>query len=367
MAALKAAKGGDIITLAPGTYDGLSFDTLNFSPAVTITSADTAHPGKLMHFVMENVSGLTFRNVVFSAEAPTSPAYNIYNGQNITLDHVNVHGSLDGNPQNDPFGISFFDSNNITVSNSVFQQLSSGLGFTRSSNIVVSGNHIHDMESDALDFNQMSNLRVTGNVIHDIFPVPGDHPDNMQFMTAGTSVASHDITVSGNLMYKGAGAYAQGIFMGDEVGTLPFQNVTLSDNLIVGTGWSAIRPTHNIDLTIIGNTLITLAGDQITNILVQYSDRVTASNNSSADISFSNTTTNINESNDTSNVPAVSDTGAAAIQQWLASHAAVAAIYNGSLAVAPSKPRSQLAAALSAYSTFVQRFLAALYDSLFKR
>jgi hypothetical protein len=317
--ALSLAQGGDTILLEAGTYSGLHLSGLSFSSAVTITSADPAHQATLTNFNMSNVNGLTFRGLEMSAQAPSSPAYNIYTSQNITLDHVSVHGSLDGNPQNDVFGISFFDSKSITVTNSEFQQLSSGVGFTRSSNIVLSGNDIHDMRSDGVDLSQVDHVSITGNVIHDIFPEAGDHPDAIQFMTAGTTVASHDIDVSGNLIYRGAGAYTQGIFMNDEVGTLPVQTTTISDNTIVGTGWSGIRPIHNTGLIITGNQLVSLTGDQPTTLLVQFSDHVTASNNTGSSISFSDTTINLTESGD-NGAAATTANGGAAIQQWLATH-----------------------------------------------
>jgi hypothetical protein len=190
----------------------------------------------------------------------------------------------------------------------------------------------------------------------------------MQFATANSVIPSSDITISGNLIYRGNGQNTQGIFMGDELDNMPFQNVTITDNLIAGTASSALRPTHNIGVTITNNVLITFAGGDPTNLLVQNSDQITAANNtaSSLSITAANGNTNFTETNDIGDAPPVSDQGAAAIQQWLASHPAVAAIYNGSLSVAPIQPRSQLASAFAGYSAFVQGFLAALLDPLYR-
>jgi hypothetical protein len=147
----------------------------------------------------------------------------------------------------------------------------------------------------------------------------------MQFATSNSTVASHDVTISDNLIYRGAGQNAQGIFLGDEVGNLPFQNFTITGNTVVGTGASAIRATHDVGLTITGNNLVTLAGGDPTTLLVQNSDRVTSSGNlaSSISVTAANGNTNIIETNDVGNAAAaVIDRGAAVIQQWATMHPA---------------------------------------------
>jgi parallel beta-helix repeat protein len=317
-AALSAAQSGDTILLRAGTYSGLNLSNLSFSSAVTIASADPAHHAVLTNFDMTAVDGLIFSQVELFAQQPNFVGFNVYSSQNITYDRVSVHGTLDGNASNDPEGIRVYDSSHINLTNSEFQQLADGFSVTRSSDIVISGNTIHNMESDGLDFSQVANLKVMGNILYDFHPVAGDHPDAIQFMTVGTTVASHDITVSDNLIYRGAGDYAQGVFMSDEVETLPFQHVTISDNVIVGTGYSAIRPTHNTDLTISGNTLVSLAGDNNTYLLVQNSDHVVSANNKATSISI-DSSSNVSETADVLG-QVVSDSGAAVVELWLAAH-----------------------------------------------
>ena len=140
--------------------------------------------------------------------------------------------------------MNFFDSAYITFINSEIEQVAHGLSISRSDHIVVSGNNIHNVNSDTLDFVQVSNAVISGNALHDFFPTDGNHPDAMQFGTVNSVTPSHDITISDNLIYRGAGANAQGVFMGDELGNMPLQNVTITNNIVLGTGSSAIRQIH---------------------------------------------------------------------------------------------------------------------------
>jgi len=320
--ALKSAHGGDTILLQAGTYSGFSLYHQDFGTGVTITSADPTHQAVLTNFNMDTVQGLTFSRLDFQVLTPAWVGFNIYSSSHITFDRDHIHGPA-GAPNPDVFGISVFDSNNLAFTNNEVDQVAHGIGIARSDHIVVSGNNIHNVNSDALDFTQDSNLVVRGNVLHDFFPTEGNHPDAMQFGTANTTTPSHDVTISDNLIYRGAGQNTQGIFISDEVGNLAFQNFTITGNTVVGTGSSALRATHNSGLVISGNNLVTLAGGDPTTLLVQNSDHVTLANNTAASISLTsaNGNTNFTETNDFGHAAAVSDFGASVIQQWLSTHA----------------------------------------------
>jgi Ca2+-binding RTX toxin-like protein len=320
-ASLASAQGGDTILLQAGTYSGVALYHQDFGAGITISSADPTHQAVLTNFNMEAVQGVTFSHLDFQVLTPATVGFNIYSSSHINFDQDHVYGPA-GAPNPDASAISVFESAYLSFTNSEIEQVAHGLSVARSDNIVVSGNNIHNVNSDTLDFVQVSNVVIKGNALHDFNPTDGNHPDAMQFGTANSTVSSHDVTISDNLIYRGAGENTQGIFMGDEVGNLAFQNFTITGNTIVGTGASAIRATHNAGLAISGNDLITLAGGDPTTLLVQYSDHVTASDNTALGISVTaaNGNTNVVETNDIGNAAAVSDLGASVIQQWLASH-----------------------------------------------
>jgi hypothetical protein len=169
-----------------------------------------------------------------------------------------------------------------------------------------------------MDFAEISNAKIVDNVLKNFSPIAGDHPDAIQFWTQGTKTASQDVLISGNLIMRGEGGPAQAIFMGDEVGTLPFERVTVSNNLIVGTGLNALRIHGAKDLTLSNNELITFAGENKTAILIQVARGVTAKGNKAVSIGFDRVTGLTQDANST-NKP-VDDRGEGTLKAWGAAH-----------------------------------------------
>lgn len=320
-AALKTAKPGDTIKLPAGTYANLWFGDLSFAPPVTITSADAAHPAILNNFNIERCAGLTFQGLDFQVLVPAYVALNVYTSQAITFDRVHFYGPP-GPPDETAQALTFFSCANVAVTNCEIEQLAKGPTFTDTHGVTVLGNHIHHMMSDALDFAQVSDVKIAGNALGDFYPTNGAHADAIQFMTFGTTTPSRDIVISDNLIYRGGGTNTQGIFFGDELETMAAFNTTISNNVIVGTSTSAIRPTHNVGLVVTGNELVSLIGADPTNILVQNSDQMTVSGNSAAQISVlaKDGNSNIVLGANAANQPVTPAQADARVKAWLAGH-----------------------------------------------
>ena len=333
--ALKSAQSGDTILLAPGAYSGAVVSGLSFASGITITSADPAHQAVLTNFKVVGSTGLTFTNLEFFAQAPATFAFQVNNSSNIHFDHISMHGSLDGNASNDASGLQIMGSSKITVTNSEFQQLARAIGVSTTNDVTIGNNYVHDIRSDGFDFAQVSFVKVIDNVLKNFAPGTTDHPDAIQFWTQGTTAASHDILISGNLILRGDGNTVQGIFMGDEVGTMPLERVTIANNLIVGTGYNAIRLNGAKDLTLTNNELITYQGDYKTFLLIQKADGVVATGNKAIAIAFDNST-NVVQSGNISTA-SVADHGQAALDAWFALHPEDKAVLSG---VAPTPPPS---------------------------
>ncbi|WP_293904492.1 right-handed parallel beta-helix repeat-containing protein, partial [Phenylobacterium sp.] len=271
--ALKAAVAGDTIKLAGGTYNGLNVGNLSYGTGITITSADASKPAIITDFSLANMHGVTFSNVqmatvdhpdVIAADTGYF-AFKVSKGSSdISFDHVNFHGSVDGNAANDVMGLQIRDSSNISVTNSEFHDLARAMAVGQTDNIKIAGNNVHDLRSDGFDFAEVGHISITGNTFRNFTPTAGDHPDAIQFWTSGTTTASHDINISGNVIARGTGEYTQGIFLRDQVGTLHYEKVTISDNLIVGTGYSGIRVQGANGITISKNELVSFDGDNKT-------------------------------------------------------------------------------------------------------
>src|SRR5215469_8417113 len=203
-AALKAAHPGDVIQLASGTYSGIVAQNLHFETGVTVTAAAGAHP-VLTSLTVYGSSGLTFSNLEFYANpAGVQNPFLVRSGStDIHFDHLNVHGSLDNNPQDDVQGFLVRDSSNVSITNSEFQQLMTGFAHQDMLGVTVSGNNFHDIRMDAIRGGGSSFVTISGNSISNLYPETGDHSDAIQFWNLTASV--HDISVTDNLIQRGAG------------------------------------------------------------------------------------------------------------------------------------------------------------------
>lgn len=324
ISALKAAVGGDTIALAPGVYSGLMTKIpFVYQSTVTITSADPSNLAVITDFTLSGAKNLTFSKVELAtldhpdkiANDGSFWAFKIVKSSDIHFDQVKVHGSLDGNAANDVQGLLIRDSKNVSVTNSEFQQLERGLAIGTTDNVKVSGNNTFDLRSDGFNFSAVGHISVTNNTFRNFTPTATDHPDAIQFWTRGTTTPSHDILISGNLIMRGEGAGTQGIFLRDQIGTLPYERLTISDNLIVGTGYSGIRIIGAKDLTLSRNELVSFKGENKTFFLIQGADGVVATGNKAAQISFDKST-NVTQAGNVVTDP-VSDNGMAALRVWL--------------------------------------------------
>ena len=319
-AVVAQAHGGDTIRLTSGLYSGLAPKGWAFSPAVTITSADPSHPATLTNFEMHDVKGVTFRDVEMRATAPGYFVFQIFNSSDVHFDRVNVHGSLDGDPTNDAEGIRFSQASDISVTNSEFHELKRALAIGDSTKVTVAGNRAHDLQVTGLMFGGgTTHVSITGNAVWNIRPVTGDHPDAIQFLTAGSTAPATDIVISRNVVFRGSGKATQGIFLRDQVGSLPYERVTIGDNLIVGTGYNGILVMGAKDLTITDNRLISNPGDvNNTWMRVETAEGVKASGNTAQMISFVSSSRVVERANRQSKP--VADGGAAALRAWAAAH-----------------------------------------------
>jgi hypothetical protein len=325
IAAMNVAQGGDIILLAPGTYSNLGFKAPPaYSSAVTLTSADPANMAVITDFTLARMSNLTFSKVELATLSHPDKmipggsnywAFKILKSTDIHFSQVKFHGSLDGDSGNDVQGLQIRDSKNVSITNSEFQQLERALVVSQTYNVKITGNKSFDLRSDGFDFAEVGHVSIIGNTFRNFRAAVGDHPDAIQFWTTGTKTASHDIEIAGNVIARGDGGWTQGIFLRDQIGTLPYERVKIIDNLIVGTGYNGIRLQGVKDLTLTGNELVSFKGDNKTFLLIQGGDGVVATGNRAAQISFDKSV-NVSQNGNVI-TEAVSDGGVAALRAWL--------------------------------------------------
>jgi hypothetical protein len=301
-AALGKVVGGDTIALASGNYSSLSLSSKVFSAPVTITSLDGSAPAHIDRLSVNSVTNLTLSNLdigrALTATEATSVTMNqISNSKNIVVEGTKFHGSLDGNPQNDGLLLAVRGSDTVTIRGCEFTEGYRGAFFNRSTNLTVADNNVHLMRCDGFDLAAVQNVLIQGNHIGGFVPVAGDHPDAIQFWTTNETVGSSHIKISDNVIMPTMGAGNQGIFMSDEVGTLAYQDVTITNNLLYSNGgeWHGIYANHFIGATIGNNTVVSTTNDsmkywidivnsQNLDVIGNVTDRILTSN--STDIRF---------------------------------------------------------------------------------
>lgn len=311
--ALKTAHSGDVIQLQPGEYSAVTLKGLKLTD-VTIQSSDPSRPAVLTDLMVRDSSGLNFRNLEFAVD-PNKPLYSfqVYGSSHVTFEGLNVHGTLDGNPVGDKDGLMIRNSTDVSVTKSEFHELHNGINFLDSSKVVIEGNKFHDIQTDGIRGGGTSEMKVLNNSFTDFFPAAGDHPDAIQFWTTNTTVAAHDILISGNVVTRGSGEAIQGIFLRDQVGTLPYKNVEISNNVVIGGMYNGIDVQGGTNLKITDNLVAGLP-DQKSWIRVDDASGVLLQGNSSTAYIFNRVSDIANIENKT--IPVPTDGGSALLSQW---------------------------------------------------
>lgn len=319
-AALRTVQSGDTIKLAAGQYSDVVLYNIKIPGNVTITSADPAHQATINGLIVNASSGVTFKGLEFYVDpTKTDGTYQIFGSSNLKFDQINMHGSLDGNPKNDFAGLVFQDVKNVSVTNSEFQQLSFGVIHQNSDGITVSNNYFHDIRSDGVRGGGSSHVTITNNQFRDFYPNEADHPDAIQFWTTNAKSSATDIVIAGNIVMRGAGQPTQGIFFRDEQEIYPYKNVTISDNIMIGTSFNSITVNHAENVKIDDNTVVGLV-DQRAWISVGTSTNVSITNNAATEYQYANgANTGVTATNNTTILPAA-DGGKAALSTYLAEH-----------------------------------------------
>ncbi|MGH7017341.1 MAG: right-handed parallel beta-helix repeat-containing protein [Caulobacteraceae bacterium] len=348
--ALKSVRSGDVIALDPGTYSNVRINNFNFAGAVTITSADPSNPAVLTDLTLTDSSNLTFSNLQFDCAA--TPANSSGNGttipfqvaasSDITLADLTIEGSPTRTYQTQVSGLMVRGSTNVTVTGSQFEYLHDAFNQLDDDGLTITGNYFHDLADDAIRGGGSSNVTISGNIFtnqHQDAADP-DHPDAIQFWTANTTASASNITITDNLMVRGDGTAAQGIFFGNEL-SIPYENVTVEGNMIEGYGWNAISVDDAQTVAIENNILETdsrvpaappgvKAQLVVTWIATNKDTGVTETANQAGqflDAAWGAASTFTADSSNATIAP-VADDGAALITQWInasASNAAIAA------------------------------------------
>jgi hypothetical protein len=273
-AAIKNAKSGDVILLAPGTYSSITMTYVNPASNITIQSLDTNNKAVVGTVWLTNSSNVTLKD--FDVVRPTRPtdefavANRVLNSSNVTIDGVRFSGGT-GDPSDAlGFGLSIRGGTNNKLINSSIDHFVIGMEARGVNTMLVRGNNFHDNRRDHSNYSEMTNVIIDDNRFEGLYPINDEHPDAIQFMTMGRTYGSSNISITNNVVLQGGGRGTQGFYMQDEVGTMPFKNVTIDNNLIYLSGmYHGINLENTQGAKITNNTITSITDEKSTWIRVE--------------------------------------------------------------------------------------------------
>ncbi|MBA4233722.1 MAG: hypothetical protein C0465_24400 [Ralstonia sp.] len=285
LAAMKAAQAGDDIKIYPGSYSNIYLSGIVKSGNVTISSVDQNNPAVLYGLSVNSSSGFTFSGLEMVSRRDSS--FSINGSSNIKFEKVFLHGSLNGSSHDDFRGLSIRDSNNVSITNSKFAELTDAITHRDSRNVQISNNEFSVIRDNGVAGGGTSHLTITDNFFTNFQNVDWViHPDAIQVWTTNTKAGATDILISGNTFVRGAGSPIQGIWLRDETGSKPYERVTISDNTIVGASYHGIGIADvRSGLSVTGNTVIA-HNDQPSWLRVVNSDNAVVTGNIATDFVF---------------------------------------------------------------------------------
>jgi hypothetical protein len=250
---VQAAHPGDHVQLSSGTY-ALDLWYIVKTGEVVVEPAPGANV--TVTEINANASAfLTFRNLhVVMPSATAQYGVQAWTGaHNITLDGLTITGNSCATLAG--VGVHFRSLNagaNMKLINSTLSCLGSGVGLTSVDGVTIDHNTIHDVQTDGILGTGVSNSTVSNNTEYSFHTAGGGHPDFIQFaddVTDTPRFASKNVSIFGNLLYRGEGDLVQGIFVEDG------DTWNVHDNQIYGTMPNGISFARSTNVTITHNYL----------------------------------------------------------------------------------------------------------------
>jgi hypothetical protein len=265
--ALLTAKGGETIDLGPGLYDELTIKKGRFPTlrkGVVIRAADPANPPIFMKpLILRGFNNIIFRNIhwqLSDASLTHQPLVRIHGGSRISFENNVFQGirSADGHRG---YGILADDVAGLRIVGSRFTRLNRAIVVSRTKEFRAERNDIFDIGHDGFSLSDISGA-IVANRIEDFHPLPGYHPDGIQFH-ANKQAAARDVLIQDNLIVGAADRRIQGIFMRAGYASDPsqrYRNIRIIGNIVAGSMWNGITVGQADEVEISGNKVLHLPG-----------------------------------------------------------------------------------------------------------
>lgn len=251
--------GGTTIRLLPGTYPAATIKRDKGGAPIVITSADTKDPARIGGLNVRDSSGLTFTNVVFLGDSAAIQGrfpLQLLNSSNIRIENSRFSGPASGYDPKIIAAAMIRASNNIVITGCRFERFWHGLSMLEVKQMEVSRNEFSQMRTDGIRGGGVDQILIAENVLSGYEPAPGDHPDGIQLWSTNQKEPGRNIVIRDNLVARGTGAPTQGVFVRDTHAKLPFENVEIKGNLVIGSLYNGIAIDGVRGARIIANEVI---------------------------------------------------------------------------------------------------------------
>lgn len=254
LAALKGAKPGDVLALAPGDYRGVRLSGLT---GLTVTAADPKdRPRFIGGVIINKAAGLCLSGVNFELgpiEVASASIVTVSGGEDIVVTDCDFLGYERGDGARFGRGLVASGVKGLRIVGNRFSRVFRGVVVAGTSGPVIEDNDMFDLGSDGINLGQVTRALVMGNQIAGFKPVAGNHPDAIQIMTTATGGPSQDVTIRSNLI---VGQGAQGIFIKAENKAVRHRSIKIQGNVVVDAGYHAITAGQADEVLIADNTCL---------------------------------------------------------------------------------------------------------------
>lgn len=263
-AALESASGGDTILLESGNYGWFDLQNLKFDNHVTIKSADGDGGARFKHITINDSDHIKLDSLTIEFGRPerhNDKAIDIRNSDHVKIVNSEIIGHAGTNDWSDVArGVEVWQgSSNIEFSDNHFHHFARAALFLGVSDITFNNNRVDDIRFDGIFVGNSRDIRIENNFLTDFHRQGTDHADYIQF-DPGTSGASRDVIIRGNVMLKGEGnGDAQGIFGANhhlDIHRSVFTNFLVENNIYFDTGLNAIQFYSGDTMTVRNNTVL---------------------------------------------------------------------------------------------------------------
>jgi nitrous oxidase accessory protein NosD len=253
VAAVRSSTRGGSVLLAPGNYGTVKIEGVQTTGQVRVASADPSKPAVIQYLSIKGSNGLTISQIEFAIKAG-SLGVGVQDSRDIRLEKLDIHGLMDGNPSDDPTGVSLQRSANVTIAESRFHDLGGGIGYSDVNGMTIVDNRFEVIRSDGVTGTRVNDVVISRNYFTDFYPEAADHPDVVQIWTSNAA-PSRNFTITDNVFERGAGRKVQGIFIKGD-GAVGYENVVITGNAIIGGMYNGISVTVANGLTISDNLVL---------------------------------------------------------------------------------------------------------------